>query len=105
MLNKGISFGFLPGISIVLIVLVLVGLVIYAVKVRELIARLGLGLMIIGGTGNLYQRLMYGGVVDNLNFFGLFYNNVFDYLIGGGVVVYGVQYLVWKYRLFLKIVR
>ena len=85
MLNKGISFGFLPGISNVLIGVVIVFLIIYAVKVRELIVRLGLVLMIIGGMGNLYQRVIYGGVVDNLDFFGLFYNNVFDYLIVGGV--------------------
>lgn len=91
MLNKGISFGFLPGISNVLIVLVIIGLIVYAVKVRELIVRLGLGLMIIGGMGNLYQRVMYGGVVDNLNFFGLFYNNVFDYLIVGGVVLIAIH--------------
>ena len=88
MLNKGISFGFLPGISNVLIALVLIGLIVYAVKVRELIVRLGLGLMIAGGMGNLCQRVMYGGVVDNLNFFGLFYNNVFDYLIVSGVIIF-----------------
>jgi lipoprotein signal peptidase len=92
MLNKGISFGFLPGISNVLIGVVIVSLVIYALKVRELIVKLALGLMIIGGTGNLYQRVMYGGVVDNLSFFGFFYNNVFDYLIVGGVVVFIIQY-------------
>ena len=92
MLNKGISFGFLPGISNVLIGVVIVSLVIYALKVRELIVKLALGLMIIGGTGNLYQRVVYGGVVDNLNFFGLFYNNFFDYLIVGGAVVLIIQY-------------
>jgi len=99
MLNKGISFGFLPGISNVLIALVLIGLIVYAVKVRELIVKLALGLMVAGGMGNLYQRLMYGGVVDNLNFFGLFYNNVFDYLIVGGAVVY--FFSVWKTKYFL----
>jgi signal peptidase II len=92
MLNKGISFGFLPGISNILIGVVIVVLVVYAVKVRELIVKLALGLMIIGGIGNLYQRVMYGGVVDNLNFFGLFYNNVFDYLIVGGVVALICEY-------------
>jgi signal peptidase II len=92
MLNRGVSFGLLPGISNILIGVVIVSLVIYAVKVRELIGRLGLGLMIIGGLGNLYQRVMYGGVVDNLNFFGLFYNNVFDYLIVGGAVVLIFEY-------------
>lgn len=87
MLNKGISFGFLPGISNILIGAVIVVLIFYALKVRELIVKIGLGLMITGGMGNLYLRVMYGGVVDNLNFFGLFYNNVFDYLIVGGVVL------------------
>lgn len=92
MLNRGVSFGLLPGISNILIGVVIVALVIYALKMRELIGRLGLGLMIIGGLGNLYQRVMYGGVVDNLNFFGLFYNNVFDYLIVGGAVVLIFEY-------------
>lgn len=99
MLNKGISFGFLPGISNILIGVVIVSLIVYAVKVRELIVKLALGLMITGGIGNLYLRVMYGGVVDNLNFFGLFYNNVFDYLIGGGAVVY--IFSVWKTKYFL----
>ncbi len=99
MLNKGISFGFLPGISNVLIALVLIGLIVYAVKVRELIVRLSLGLMVIGGSGNLYQRIMYGGVVDNLNFFGLFYNNVFDYLIVIGVIILLLSsYKAWPRR-------
>ena len=92
MLNKGISFGFLPGISNILIGAVIVVLIFYALKVRELIVKIGLGLMITGGMGNLYLRVMYGGVVDNLNFFGLFYNNVFDYLIVGGAVVLICEY-------------
>lgn len=88
MLNRGVSFGLWPGISNFIIGFILVSLIVYAVKVRELIVRLGLGLMIVGGSGNLYERIVYGGLRDNLNFFGLFYNNVWDYLIVGGVVVY-----------------
>ena len=66
MLNKGISFGFLPGISNVLIALVLIGLIVYAVKVRELIVRLSLGLMVIGGSGNLYViKDILCDIVDN----------------------------------------
>ncbi len=99
MLNKGISFGFLPGISNILIGAVIVVLIVYALKVRELIAKLALGLMILGGTGNLYQRVMYGGVVDNLNSFGLFYNNVFDYLIVIGVIILLLSsYKAWPRR-------
>ncbi len=92
MLNRGVSFGLLPGISNILIGVVIVALVIYALKMRELIGRVGLGLMIVGGMGNLYERIVYGGVIDNLNFFGLFYNNVFDYLIVGGAVVLIFEY-------------
>ena len=99
MLNKGISFGFLPGISNILIGAVIVVLIVYALKVRELIVKIGLGLMIIGGMGNLYQRVTYGGVVDNLNFFGLFYNNVFDYLIViGAIILLLSSYKAWPRR-------
>lgn len=88
MLNRGVSFGLWPGISIFTIGFVLVGLVVYAVKVRELNIKVSLLMMVSGGAGNLYERIVYGGVRDNLNFFGLFYNNVWDYLIVGGVVLF-----------------
>lgn len=91
MLNKGISFGLLPGISLWLFGVVLVMLAVYAVKVRELWERIGLGLIIIGGAENLVGRVVHGGVVDNLNFFGLFYNNVWDWIIGIGVGIYLAQ--------------
>lgn len=93
MLNKGISFGLFPGISNFIIFLVIVVLIVYAVKVRELIVRIGILMMIGGGSANLYQRVVYGGVRDNLNFFGLFYNNIFDYLIVGGVVLIVISIL------------
>jgi lipoprotein signal peptidase len=93
MLNKGISFGMFPGISNFIIFFVIVALIAYAVKVRELIVRVGLMMMIGGGSANLYQRIVNGGVRDNLNFFGLFYNNIFDYLIVGGVVLIVISIL------------
>jgi signal peptidase II len=93
MLNKGISFGMFPGISNFIIFFMIVALIAYAVKVRELIVRVGLMMMIGGGSANLYQRILYGGVRDNLNFFGLFYNNIFDYLIVGGVVLIVISIL------------
>lgn len=88
MLNTGVSFGLLPGVSPVLLGIILLALIIYALKMRELWGRIGVGLIVLGGTGNLVSRLMNGGVVDNLNFFGLFYNNMWDWMIGVGVVVY-----------------
>lgn len=96
MINSGISFGFLPGISSWILVGVLAGLIIYAVKMRELWGRVGVGLVIAGGMGNLVQRIMYGSVIDNWNFFGLFYNNVWDYLIGVGIVVFVISSVVEK---------
>jgi signal peptidase II len=91
MLNQGISFGLWQGISVWVLLLLWIGLFVYALKMRELWGRVGAGLLLLGGAGNIISRVVYGGVVDNLNFFGLFYNNVWDYLIFIGVIVY-----VWK---------
>lgn len=87
MLNLGISFGFLPTLPYWVFIFILFGLVIYAVKMRELFGKIGIVLIIIGGGGNFYSRLVYGGVVDNLSFFGIFYNNIWDYLIAAGVLI------------------
>lgn len=74
--------------------LVIILLMIIAVKTRESVARVGLGLVIIGGIMNTYQRVTSGVVVDNLPMFGLGYNNFADYLIFFGVLVYGYTYFV-----------
>lgn len=87
-INMGVSFGLFKGISAWVIVIVLLGLVVYALKMRELWGRVGVGLIVLGGVGNLVSRVKYGGVVDNLNFLGLFYNNVWDYLIVIGAIIY-----------------
>ena len=92
MLNKGISFGFFPGVPPILFGIVLLFLINYALKMRELWERVGIWLIVVGGGGNLVNRFMNGGVVDNLNFFGIFHNNVWDYLIAVGLVVYLIQY-------------
>lgn len=93
MLNQGVSFGLLPGFSPWILGLVLVGLIIYAVKVRELWGRIGIGLIIVGGLGNLVSRIVHGGVLDYWNFLAIFYNNVWDWLIAVGVLVCLVQYI------------
>lgn len=88
MLNQGVAFGLFEGIPVWIIGLIWIGLFIYAVKMRELWGRVGLDLMLFGGAGNIISRMQSGGVVDNLNFFGLFYNNVWDWIIGIGVGIY-----------------
>ena len=97
MLNKGVSFGLLPSLPIWLFVVILVCLIIYAVKMRELVGRIGLGMIIVGGIGNLISRIVYGGVVDNLSFFGIFYNNVWDYLIFMGMGIYLCNHVFWTH--------
>ena len=94
MLNKGVAFGWFVGLPFWVGLLVIILLMIIAVKTRESVARVGLGLVIIGGIMNTYQRVTSGVVVDNLPMFGLGYNNFADYLIFFGVLVYGYTYFV-----------
>lgn len=97
MLNNGISFGLFGNIPVWIVVVVWICLLVYAVKMRELWERIGVGMVLIGGVGNLVSRVWYGGVVDNWNFLGLFYNNLWDYLITSGVIVYIVSHF-WTTR-------
>ncbi len=94
MINKGITLGLFPDISILILCAVWVGVVIYAVKVRELWGRIGLGLIALGGGMNLYSRFVYGGVRDPWSLLGLLYNNGADYMIFFGIVIYGYTYFV-----------
>lgn len=91
MLNFGSTFGVFPGLPIWVFAIVLTYLFIVAVKMRELWGRIGLIMIIVGGVGNLANRVVYGAVIDNWNFFGIFYNNIWDYLIVAGVVVYAIH--------------
>jgi len=71
-LNPGVAFGLLAGktwISIVTAVLVLVGIIIAQFKAprdKKLI-RFALGLIGGGSLGNLYDRVVFGAVVDYLD--------------------------------------
>jgi lipoprotein signal peptidase len=94
MLNNGIAFGWVQGIPDWVGVPILCMLILCAVKTREIIGRVGIVLMISGGLVNTYQRFTVGYVVDNLPMFGLGYNNLADYLIFFGIVLYGYSYFV-----------
>ena len=74
--------------------MVIILMIVFAVKTREIIGRVGIGLMIVGGLVNTYQRITVGYVVDNLPMFGLGYNNLADYLIFFGLFLYGYSYFV-----------
>lgn len=94
MVNEGVAFGLFPEISVYVIGVVWVGLFVFALKMRELWGRIGAILILIGGGMNIYDRLRYGGVVDNLNFVNVLYNNVADYLIVAGLLIYGYTHFV-----------
>ena len=94
MLNRGVAFGWFEGLDVWVGLLALIVLIIFAVKTREFFGRIGIWLMIAGGMANTYQRMKSGGVVDNLPMFQFGYNNIADYLIFFGVLVYGYTYFV-----------
>lgn len=92
MLNRGVSFGIIPSVPVWALTILWFALLVYAVKMRELYwGKIGIWLILIGGAGNLVSRVLYGGVVDNWNFFGLLYNNAWDYLIVVGAIIYVIQ--------------
>ncbi len=93
-INTGVAFGLWPEIPIWIVVAAFGILIMVAVKTRELWERVGLALVIVGGAMNTMQRIVNGGVIDNLRMWGLGYNNVADYLIFFGLVVYGYSYFV-----------
>ena len=56
---------------------------------------IGLLLVVIGGAFNTYQKVVFGQVNDYWNFLGLgIYNNLNDWLIGVGLLLYIIG--VWK---------
>lgn len=94
MINQGIAFGLWQNVPLWVLLAVWVAVLLYALKVRGLWMRIGVGMITVGGALNLLSRMRYGGVVDTLPFFGLVYNNGADYLIFFGLVIYGYTYFV-----------
>lgn len=85
-INQGVSFGIIIGSEWIIWCLWAVFFVwLYKQK---------MWLVLAGGGANLVSRVVWGGVVDCLPFFGMFYNNLADYMIVGGIVIYGYTYFV-----------
>jgi signal peptidase II len=89
--NRGASFGILRGMRWVLSIIsigVALALVFWLGQLKRLPAVLGVGFIIGGALGNLYDRLAYGYVVDFLDFSGLGFPwvfNVADTAINAGI--------------------
>ena len=61
--------------------------------VRDTIPAIGVGLIIGGALGNAYDRIVYGAVVDFLDFSGLYFPYVFN--VADAAVNIGVACLAW----------
>ncbi len=82
-INQGFSFGVLMGSEWVFwIILSVLFVWLYRHKMWMILA---------GGAANVVSRIVWGGVVDYWNFFGIFHNNLADWMIVGGMVMYVSQ--------------
>ena len=98
--NRGASFGMLHGMRWILALIsagVSLGLAWWLGRLTRPVAALGVGFIIGGALGNLYDRLAYGYVVDFLDFSGLHFPwvfNVADMAINVGIAF--LLYDAWK---------
>ena len=61
---------------------------------RSLIGNFGLFLIMFGGLMNLVQWSKFGCVIDLVNFFGLFYFNIYDLMVTVGAFFIAIS--IWK---------
>ncbi len=73
--NKGVSFSFFssntaygPWLLSLMAVAICIGLIIWIVKEKNQMIRLGLSLVLGGAIGNVIDRIRLGGVIDFLDF-------------------------------------
>lgn len=86
-MNSGVSFGIELPSWWGWLALVGLGWLILIEKGR----RVGLLFVLVGGALNMRERLIYGGVTDNLTLLGFLNNNLADYLIAAGLIIYAWQ--------------
>ena len=77
-----------PNTHLVISLVLLLTLGYYVLKNRRgKLAKIGLIPLMVGGLHNLYHRVMYICVWDNINFFDLFLFNLADILVTIGIVL------------------
>ncbi len=103
--NRGAAFSLLSGRSVFLILLTAVlvaGIVLYQLRKWEnpLLERIGLWLVAAGGLGNLWDRLVYGYVVDfiRLDFVHFAVFNLADVFVSIGAAMVLVSVLAGEWR-------
>ena len=92
--NRGASFGILHGMRWPLAVIsigVSLGLAGWLGRLKRPVAAVGVGFIIGGALGNLYDRLAYGYVVDFLDFSGLHFPWVFN--VADAAINVGIAFL------------
>lgn len=95
--NEGIAFGFFPGNTVVVGILTVVALTAIGVAMFRLVRRnafaaVGGGMLLGGAAGNLFDRLVHGGVTDYIDFRWFPAFNVADIgiTVGAAVMVLGL---------------
>ncbi len=107
--NLGVSFSLLsnshplgPYILASIVILIIIILIRFIYKTPDFLARSCLALILGGALGNLYDRLVYGGVIDFLDFHIWGYHwpafNIADCAVVGGVLLYGARSLILEKR-------
>lgn len=95
--NKGVAFGFFSGMPLLVFISVLFIVVIafvfakYSKEATGLANRLSIGLLLGGALGNLYDRVVFGHVVDFLDFRIWPVFNAADSAITVGAVILGIS--------------
>ncbi|GAB4033314.1 MAG: signal peptidase II [Elusimicrobiota bacterium] len=98
--NTGVAFGFLKGRNLFFIfsnTFFLLLLLLFRKKFSSSLETVGLHLVIAGALGNIYDRLVYGYVVDffDLRFFPAVFN-VADFAITAGACLIGYEIFLAK---------
>ncbi len=97
--NRGVSFGLFAGgmtsrVALSFLSLtVACGLLIWLTGLRRRVAATGIGLIVGGAIGNAYDRIVYGAVVDFLDFSGLYFPYIFN--VADAAINVGVACLIW----------
>ncbi len=91
-LNRGVSFGIeVPVFLVAAFFLVWILALVYFRKSDFFWSLWGL---VVGGGVNFLDRLRWGGVRDYFNFFGLFYNNLADWVIFISILSFVVLFFI-----------